>query len=214
MSFAEQDVLLKSEALGPLQTNSYLIGYHPTQEAVLIDGGAVPLQFLKLIKINEFNLKYVLLTHSHFDHIQGIGEVRQLTNCKVAMHKAEEPIIRASQQAAVRWGLEPPKLQEVDIYLQEGEHISVGELTLKVLLTPGHTPGGLSFYSKELGIVFSGDTLFMQSIGRTDFPGGSFETLISSIKTQLLVLPDETKVAPGHGPTTIISQEKRSNPFL
>ena len=214
VSNSEQEVLLSSAVLGPLQTNSYLIGHLPTREAVLIDGGAIPLPLLKLVRINTLQVKYVLLTHTHFDHIVGIEEVRQTYGCKVGMHKAEEPILKASRTAAVRWGLDPPKLQAPDFILRDEERISVGDLTLTALLTPGHSPGGLSFYSEDLGVVFSGDTLFLQSIGRSDFPGGDFETLISSIKNRLFALPDETRVAPGHGPSTTISQEKRSNPFV
>lgn len=214
VSRSEENFLVKSTVLGPLQTNSYLIAHLPTREAVLIDGGAIPLELLKIVQLHELKVKYGLLTHCHFDHIQGIEEVRQMTGCKVAMHKAEEPILQAAQPAAAHWGFEPPKFQKPDFFLQDGERISIGNLVLTTLWTPGHSPGGLSFYVAELGVVFSGDCLFMQSIGRTDFPGGDFETLITSIKTQLFTLPEETRVAPGHGPATTISHEKHSNPFL
>lgn len=214
VSLSEENFLVRSTVLGPLQTNSFLIAHLPTREAVLIDGGAIPLELLKIVRLHELKVKYGLLTHCHFDHIQGIEEVRQLTGCKVAMHKAEEPILQAAQPAAAHWGFEPPKFQKPDLFLQDGERISVGNLVLTTLWTPGHSPGGLSFYVTELGVVFSGDCLFMQSIGRTDFPGGDFETLITSIKTQLFTLPEDTRVGPGHGPSTTISHEKRSNPFL
>ncbi|MFQ6126129.1 MAG: MBL fold metallo-hydrolase [Candidatus Heimdallarchaeota archaeon] len=214
MSLSDKDFLVKSTVLGPLQTNSYLIAHLPTREAVLIDGGAIPLQLLKFVRLHELNMKYALLTHCHFDHIQGIEEVRQMTGCKVAMHKAEDPILQAAHPAAAQWGFEPPKFQEPDLFIADGEKISVGNLALTALWTPGHSPGGLSFYAAELGVVFSGDCLFMQSIGRTDFPRGDFKTLITSIRTRLFTLPEETRVAPGHGPSTTISHEKRSNPFL
>lgn len=214
MTDNELEVLVKSAMLGPLQTNSYLIGHLPSKEAVLIDGGAIPLPLLKLIQVNELSLKYVLLTHCHFDHIDGIEEVREMTGCQVLMNKEETPVLEASKNSAIRWDFNPPSLKAPDGFISDGEQIKIGNINLNVISTPGHSPGGLSFYSEELGSVFSGDTLFMQSIGRTDFPGGSMETLLSSIKSQLFILPEETRVAPGHGPATTISNEMRSNPFI
>ena len=211
---SNQNILLKSESLGPLQSNSYLIGHLPTREAVLIDGGAVPLQLLKLIQINELNLKYVLLTHCHIDHIAGVEEVRQTTGCKIIIHQKEIPILKNSEQAALQWGMSPPQFKEPDGFIEEKDKISIGEVTLTALLTPGHTPGGLSYYSSDLNIIFTGDTLFKQSIGRSDLPGGNSNTLLTSIKTKILPLPDDTIVAPGHGPKSTIGFERNSNPFL
>ena len=214
MMTSNPNILIKHESLGPLQTNSYLVGHLSTREAVLIDGGAVPLQLLKLIQINELNLKYVLLTHGHIDHIAGVEEVRQTTGCKIIIHQKESPILKNSEQAALQWGLNPPQFKEPDGFIEEDDKISIGELTLTALLTPGHTPGGLSYYSPDLNIIFAGDTLFRQSIGRSDLPGGNSETLITSIKTKILPLPDDTIVAPGHGPQSTIGFERNSNPFL
>jgi hydroxyacylglutathione hydrolase len=182
--------------VGPLMVNCYIVGCKETHEAAVIDpGGDVPRIVSELVK-RELTVKYILNTHGHWDHSGGNDELRAITRAPLLLHRADG-----------RGMNEPP-----DGFLEEGEEVRFGSFCLKVLHTPGHSPGGLCFTSP--GVVFSGDTLFAGSIGRTDLPGGSYEALIEGVRRKLFCMEDDTRVYPGHGPPSTIGQEKRYNPFF
>ena len=159
-------------------------------------------------------MKEILFTHAHIDHVAGAAEVQRRTGAPVAMHAADLGLYDSLPEQATWIGMPTPERVEIAHWLEEGEEIECGSLRLKVLFTPGHAPGHVSFYLAEQGMILSADVLFRASIGRTDLPGGNHPRLIESIRTKLLTLPDETRVIAGHGPATTIGLERRTNPFL
>ena len=199
--------------LGPLQTNSYLVCNNKTNEAVIIDAGMDPEALLQ--EGSGYDVKAILLTHAHFDHILGLNKVIKATNAPVYIHGVEQDwLVDPSLNGSARW----PALGELAVCeraeneLEDGQTLQLAGFEIQVLYTPGHSPGGVSFLIDNH--LFSGDALFAQSIGRTDLPGGSYEQLITSIQDKLMVLPDETICYPGHGPKTTIGSEKLYNPFI
>lgn len=195
--------------LGPLQTNSYLL--HNDTQALAIDVGGDPQPMIDYLNQYNLTLEAICLTHLHFDHTYGVAELKKATKCQVYASKGDDPIKDTEASQGGIWGF-PLVESFVNEDLPLGEKILAG-FNCKVLSTPGHTPGGVSLYFKEQGLVFVGDALFYRSIGRTDFPLGNFEQLITAIKTQLFTLPQETRVLPGHGPETTIQDEKLHNPI-
>lgn len=203
--------------VGLLSTNCYIIACERTCEALIIDPGFNEVEMPRILKeIDEHNLriKYVLNTHGHMDHISGNMWVKETLKAKIIIHQADacmltDPLKNLSLLLG-RAVVSPPP----DLTIQNGEILKVGSLKFKVIHTPGHTPGSVSLYCEDERVVFTGDTLFARSIGRTDLPGGSYETLISTIRGRLLSLPDETVVYPGHGDVTTIGIERKLNPFL
>ncbi len=182
-------------------SNCYIVGSELTKEGLVIDPGAEPDAILKVINNLGIKIKLIVATHGHIDHVSAVNRIKEATGAPFAMHEAE----------TVKGGVfekSPP----VDKPLKHGDRIEVGDLQFEVRHTPGHSPGGIVLAGE--GIVFSGDTLFQFSIGRTDFPGGSYEQLMTGIFKQLMVLPDETPVYPGHGPDTTIGMERKGNPFV
>lgn len=200
--------------LGPLQTNCYLLGCQETKQAAIID----PSWSGKLIagKAEEegWSITHILLTHSHFDHVAGLAELKEQIHAPVYIHPDAMPMLESAALAAGMWQIKIDQPPAPDRMLDDKQEISIGNLKLHVLFTPGHAPGHVCFYLPEHNVLFDGDALFQQSIGRTDLPGGDFDLLMRSIRQQLLVLPDETAVLSGHGPATTIGQEKAWNPFL
>ncbi|HEU4607738.1 MAG TPA: MBL fold metallo-hydrolase, partial [Chitinophagaceae bacterium] len=156
----------------------------------------------------------LLNTHCHLDHVFGNKFIHDTYGLTLHIHEKEKPLLDYAPTSGMSWGLPFDNYREDLIFLREGEVIRLGEDALQVLFTPGHSPGHLSFYCPGQQFLLSGDVLFRQSIGRTDLPGGDFDTLIASIKEKLFVLPDETLVYPGHGPATSVGREKRENPYL
>lgn len=207
---------IKTLVLGDYETNCFCVRRDDlTKDCVVIDAGLSPDPLLDHLKDNELNPVAVILTHTHIDHIFGLKDLREsYPDAKIVVHKDDadgliDPLKNLSAMMGASFITEP-----ADVTVEEGESISFAGVELSVIHTPGHTSGGISLYAKDEGIVFAGDTLFDCSIGRTDFPGGSAKTLIDSIKTKLLTLPDETVVYTGHGPETTIGSEKEHNPFL
>ncbi|MDM8520977.1 MBL fold metallo-hydrolase [Anaerolineales bacterium HSG6] len=206
-------MLVKQLTVGAVQTNCYIAGCEKTKEGVIIDPGDNAPLILEMVKEMGLTIKYVLNTHAHFDHIMANAEVVEATGVPLAIHPLELPLLRQNGGAAL-FGLSGRPSPDPDMELAEGDTISMGQYKFEVLFTPGHTIGHVSFYEPNAHIIFDGDVLFAQGIGRTDLPGGSYDTLMRSIREKLLVLPDETIVYSGHGPVTTIGQERISNPWL
>ncbi len=205
-------MLLETLVVGPLAVNCYLVGDETTREAIVIDPGDDARNILDTIRRGRLNVKAIVNTHAHFDHVGALGEVREATGAPFMLHADEVPILGAASASAALWGIKVQQPKPADRLLHEGDEVRVGNLALKVLFTPGHTPGGICLLGDRC--VFVGDTLFQGSIGRTDFPGGDYATLMASIRDKLLPLPDETVVYAGHGAATTIGQEKQLNPFV
>lgn len=202
--------------LGPVQANAYIIS-NDHNEALVVDPGAEAERLISHIKDKGLHPIAVLLTHAHFDHIGAVDAVRDYWRIPVYLHSSEKDWPADPQKngstffPAAGRGITARAADE----LIEGEgDLSIGPFSFQVYETPGHSPGSVSLYNRENGIVFSGDALFAGSIGRTDLPGGDHDQLLQSIKDKLLSLPTETIIAPGHGPETTVGDEKRSNPFL
>lgn len=199
--------------LGPLQTNCYVIGNEDTGEALIIDAGAGPDALLS--KAQDYKVKAILLTHAHFDHISGLNSIRQVTNAPVYIHRSEQSWLKDPDlNGSSRWPTVAEKTicEQAEFELEDGQTLELAGFSIKVLYTPGHSPGGISFLIDQH--LFCGDALFAQSIGRTDLPGGNYSQLMQSIQNKLMVLPDETICYPGHGPKTTIGSEKLYNPFI
>jgi hydroxyacylglutathione hydrolase len=207
---------IRSFVFNAFQENTFLL-YDETKECVVIDPGCYEPEekneLKEFIQDNGLTVKMLLNTHCHIDHVLGNYFVKDHYKVNLHLHKIEEPILRAVSSYASNYGIFKYEAATPDAYIQENDVISFGNQTLKVLFTPGHSPGHVVFYHKESNSVIGGDVLFYNSIGRTDLAGGNFDTLIDSIHKKLFTLPDETIVYPGHGPETSIGFEKKTNPF-
>lgn len=198
---------------GPIQTNLYLAFDEETKHGFVVDPAAHCTKLLEDLKKHEVVLEYIVLTHAHGDHIGGVEELLELyPNAKLLAGVNEVPMMNGMLDNSSREICGKNILLKPDLLLEDGEIIVCGKMSFKVIETPGHTPGGICLYSP--GVLFSGDTLFRQSVGRTDFPGGDTAALISSIKNKLFVLPEDTLVLPGHMESTDIGFEKRNNYFV
>ena len=204
--------VLEMEVTGPLKTNSYLLYDPSTKEAALFDVGDSVNKLMSIIKEKKLEVRYLFCTHLHFDHVMGIEEIREeLPEAKLAFHKKELDVLKNMGRFARIFGFKPSSIGELEIPIEDGQIFNVGDIEIKAILSPGHTPGSICFYFNNS--LLSGDVLFYRGVGRTDFYGGSFEVLEKSIKN-LFELPDETKVYPGHGDYTDIGSEKTENPFM
>ena len=197
--------------VSPFLTNCYVLGCEDTQEAIIIDAGFNAEKILHIIEKEGYTLKYLINTHAHLDHISAVAEIKEKYNVPLFMHKGDQPVLDSLVPMQMQFGFGNHKIPTVDIYLEEKKY-SFGNIEFQVIHTPGHSPGGCCFLFND--VLFSGDTLFGGSIGRTDLPGGSMEEIINSIKTKLLKLDDGVAVYPGHGPSTTIEKEKQFNSFL
>ncbi|MCR2820388.1 MBL fold metallo-hydrolase [Lederbergia panacisoli] len=199
--------------LGPMQTNCYLL-YNQGKDCIIFDPGEQGLDLNKFLKNEGFSPLAIVMTHAHFDHIGAVDLVRDEWEIPVYIHTLESEWLKSPElNGSARYGANIAA-RTADYLLSQEEPLKIGTFKLHVLHTPGHSPGSISYYSKEANALFGGDTLFDGSIGRTDLPGGNHEQLLSSIKTKLFTLPESTEVLPGHGPATTIKKEKESNPFL
>jgi len=206
-------LIIHTLVVGLIQTNCYLIGDEATREGVVIDPGGDSDSILAAIKAEGLTIRYILNTHAHFDHMAANEPLLAATGALLALHPADAELLATG--GGGRWfGLPFISSPNPDVELVDGQELKVGGLQLKVLHTPGHSPGHVAFYLSEERVLFSGDALFKNGIGRTDLPGGDYATLIASIRRKLLSLPDETVVYPGHGPPTTIGAERRHNPYL
>lgn len=198
--------------------NTYLI-YADNNDCVLIDPACnnemEEQKLQEVISNHKLSIKYILLTHTHIDHIAGCEFAKKTyRNAKLVMHKDALPLYENANNFTMVMGFNKQNLPEVDEFIAEDQYIELGEYKLKVIHTPGHANGSICLYAEKYGFVVSGDVLFLQSIGRSDLPGGNHQTLLNSIKNKLLSLPPDTKVFPGHGDATDIAFEKENNPFL
>ncbi|MFC1857862.1 MBL fold metallo-hydrolase [Thermodesulfobacteriota bacterium] len=205
-------MIIEELVVGPIMSNCFILGCEKTKEAVVIDPGADTHKILLLLADLKLKLKYIINTHGHFDHVAGNKKLKDATGADLIIHRLDEPMLALIESTAASWGLSGENSPPPDRTVEDEDTISFGEITLKVIHTPGHSRGGISLYTD--GVAFVGDTLFMGSIGRTDFPGGDYGTLIASIKNKLFPLGDDVRVYTGHGPATSIGTEKRVNPFV
>jgi len=196
-----------------MDSNCYIVGCEETKEGAVIDPGAEARKILKKIDDLGLKIKYIVLTHGHVDHVGALAEVQKATGAKVLIHAEDAAMLTDSRRNLSMYVGAGLTFKDADRMLQDGDKIKVGNVTMDVIHTPGHTRGGISL-KLDPDVLITGDTLFAGSVGRSDFPGGSHSQLISSIKNKLLVFPPETKVYPGHGPASTIAEEKRYNPFL
>lgn len=209
--------------VGWLHCNCHIVGDPVTREAMVIDPGDDTEKILDVIARHKLTVEAILITHAHIDHVGGLRELHDTTQAPVLMHPDDLELYGILDQQAAMIGMRMPAAVRVDGALREGDSVRWGPYQVRVIHTPGHTRGSVSLYmpsdsstgiTAPAGKLFAGDTLFAGSIGRTDLWGGSFEAIIHSIRSKLLILPEDTVVFPGHGPATTIGEERESNPFL
>jgi hydroxyacylglutathione hydrolase len=208
---------IKSFVFGPFSENTYLL-YDESKEAIIIDPGCYePHEYEELnnfIKNNQLTPVGIYNTHAHIDHVLGVEKLKNRYKVPFALHKLDEPLLRAVKTYAPNYGFPVFSEPEVERWLKEGETVEFGNSSLGILFVPGHAPGHVAFINDAQKFVIGGDVLFRQSIGRTDLPGGNMATLLNSIRTQLFTLPDDYTVYAGHMQPTTIGFEKKHNPFL
>ncbi|MCF6465924.1 MBL fold metallo-hydrolase [Clostridium sp. Cult2] len=197
---------------GIYAANCYLVDSEDSKEAIVIDPGGDEDDIIAQIKNLGLDVKYIVLTHGHGDHIAGVKGIKDYTNAPLAIHKDDEYLLKDGRSNLSSMMAMGTVETLADILLEDGDEIEFGDLIAEIIHTPGHTPGGISI--KIGDSIFTGDTLFAGSIGRTDFPNSSFKDIMNSIKERIIVYPDDTKVYPGHGPSSTIKNEKESNPFI
>jgi hydroxyacylglutathione hydrolase len=208
-------MFVKQIEVGGFAIFAYIVACKTTNRALVIDPAAEGDRILKEVTDRGYVIEYIVNTHSHVDHIMGNRYMKEVTGAKIIIHEAEAPVLaQQSSYSLHMFGAEPSP--PADITVKDGDDIKVGNVSLQVIHTPGHSPGSISLYHK--GIAFTGDTLFVGAVGRTDLAGGSWETLVSSVRNKLFVLPDDTIVAPGHNygdtPKSTIGREKVYNPYV
>ena len=205
-------MIIKVLTVGPIMANCYIVGCEETREAVVIDPGDESDKILLALAESKLTVKYIINTHGHFDHISANKKMHEATGAPILAHSLDAPMLSQIKNSAAKWGITAEDSPPPDRLIDDGDTIEFGNITMNVIHTPGHSQGGISLYTD--GHVFVGDTLFAGSIGRTDFPGGSFETLKASIQKKLFTLGDDVRVFTGHGPETTIGHEKQTNPFV
>ena len=205
-------MIIKDLAVGPIMANCYILGCEETKSAAVIDPGDDADRILMVLAESGLTVTSIINTHGHFDHVSANKRMKEVTGAELLIHPLDAPMLSQLSATASAWGLTSENSPPPDRTIEDGDEVQVGSIVLKVIHTPGHTPGGISLHAD--GAVFVGDTLFAGSIGRTDFPGGDFGVLKASIQKKLFVLDDDVTVYPGHMGLTTIGQEKRTNPFV
>lgn len=205
-------MILESLEVGPIMANCYILGCEETREAAVIDPGGDADRILQVIDDLGLKVKLIINTHGHFDHVGANKRLKEATGAPILIHEGDASMLSHLSAAASSFGLSVENSPAADQMPGDGDILTFGNITLKVIHVPGHSPGGIALKAEDS--VFVGDTLFSGSIGRTDLPGGDYNQLIASVRMKLFSLPDETKVYCGHGPATSIGREKRYNPFF
>ncbi|MEA5091349.1 Hydroxyacylglutathione hydrolase GloC [bioreactor metagenome] len=198
--------------VGMIGTNCYIAVNEETNAGVVVDPGGDSDKILNVIKKHDIKIEAIFITHGHSDHIMGLDEVRKATGAKVYISKADEPMLKDADRNLSMFIGQNKTFAGADENFTDGQELVVAGIKFKILATPGHTPGGVCILADN--VVFCGDTVFAESIGRTDLPGGSYEDIIKSIKEKILPLADNVQLLPGHGPATTVGWERRRNPFL
>ncbi len=212
MSEKTSKIQIKTLVLGPLLNNCYIIYAEGQTEALLVDASFDSNRIVEAINSLGLSLKYVLITHGHIDHVVGSGLIRDETGAKIMIHRDDLLLYDHVQEQGQMFGFHVDKLPQPDGFLDDGQHVAIAGISIQVIHTPGHSPGGLCYLLGDN--LFTGDTLFQGSIGRTDLCGGDYEQLIKSIKEKLFPLGEEISVYPGHGEGTQLGRERMTNPFL
>lgn len=205
-------MIVRKLEVGPFASNCYIVGDQSGGNGIIIDPGAEADMILKTADGLGLKVQLIVLTHGHMDHVGALPEVKKTTGADIAVHSEDARSLQVRNPFGLIVGGASQSVITADRLLSDGDIILIGDQPLTVLHTPGHTPGGISIAAE--GLVFTGDTLFNLGIGRTDMPGGSYDQLMASIQTKLMVLPDDTVVYPGHGPETTIAKERQLNPWL
>jgi glyoxylase-like metal-dependent hydrolase (beta-lactamase superfamily II) len=205
-------MILETLVVGPFASNCYIVGSESSKRGIIIDPGAEANVILNAVKKLGLTIPLIVVTHTHIDHVGALTPVKDATGAEFALQGAETGPGVLSRMLSSMAGGSMTQLPKPDRLLQDGDTIDIDDLHLTILHTPGHSPDGISLYGH--GIVFTGDALFNYGIGRTDFPGCSYDQLMESIQNKLMTLPDETVIYPGHGPSSTIGEEKKGNPFL
>jgi hydroxyacylglutathione hydrolase len=200
--------------VGPLQCNCSIIGDETTHEAMVIDPGDEIQSILALVGKHNLQVKQIVITHAHIDHVGGAMKLRAATGAPILLNQNDYDLLKMLDIQATWIGVPPPGKVDIDQSIGQADTVKAGSLTANVISTPGHTEGSICLYFPVEKKLIAGDTLFSGSIGRTDLPGGSFEKIVDSLHDKLLALPDDTVVIPGHGPQTTIGEERENNPFL
>jgi hydroxyacylglutathione hydrolase len=207
-------MVLETFPVGPLACNCTILGDEEAQEAIVIDPGDEVSRIHRRLTELGLQLKQILITHAHIDHVGGALKLKRLTGAPIFLNDRDLPLLKMMQMQAAWLGLATPETAPPDESLAEGQLVGLARFPAEVLHTPGHTQGSICLHFAPLKLLMAGDTLFAGSIGRTDLPGGDYGQIIDSIHSRLLTLVDETKVLPGHGPATTIGEERQNNPFL
>lgn len=205
-------MLLHAFVTGPLETNTYLVGDRAAGEVLVIDPGGDPGEILAFLARERLRCRFVVNTHGHFDHISGNRELSSTTGAPVLAHEDDAPMFGKAAAQARFFMLHADNSPQPERFLRDREEVRVGAVSLRVVHTPGHSPGSITLVAP--GVAFCGDLVFHGSVGRTDLPGGSERVLLDSIRRQIMILPDDTVLYPGHGPETTVGLEKRQNPFF
>jgi hydroxyacylglutathione hydrolase len=207
-------MLHKILPVGPLQCNCSIVGDEETREAMVIDPGDQVEDILHILREAKLQLKQIVITHAHIDHVGGAMKLKAATGAPILMNQSDYALLKMLDMQAAWVGMQSPGEVKIDEGIGDGRVLQIGGIAGNVMHTPGHTEGSICLHFPQQKKLIAGDTLFAGSIGRTDLPGGSMEKILRSLHTRVLALPDETQVTPGHGPQTTIGEERETNPFL
>jgi hydroxyacylglutathione hydrolase len=208
-------MILETVVVGALETNCYVLGCERTRQAIVIDPGDDPSDILRALRLHGLSLCRLIATHAHFDHVLAARSLGESTGAPLHLHPADRPLLAAMRQTTMAWiGHDPGEPSKVHADLVPGEAVQVGDLLLEVRGAAGHSPGGIILVDHKGRQAFTGDTVFAGSIGRWDLPGGDMEVLLESIEREILSLPNDYSLWPGHGPGTTVREERAHNPFL